>query len=418
MLFMPSKPLPISPAVAQLLRDRRQSLGLTLRRVEALSGESGDPIPHSTLARIELGRFDPGVRRLRQLLALYQLPIQAAGDVLDLEALAGATPIERDPAKIRDRAVAAWRQGKVAEALACFLAFRRRVPNDPQHRTLRHEAILTFAVAAASLGRVHLSRHMLDELLLENPEPRMLVPILIQQSVVWRSLGSPVAALAFVESAAKHARPEAPKHLGWVQHQRAQLFLEQREFAAAAKCLALAVQYHRRARSPHDEAKALLAMTRLELEKGQAQAALAAARRAERFAAKHKFNRIRLSALVDQARALAGMGSADKGRALLRTVLADSKAADDHTLSFHAHFQLWQAERESGNSGRSAMELQEAGYYLKYVDQNSPESRTVRQALARVPSEAHAPSRPPARRARIRPRAVRSVRAAMKSRAR
>jgi len=379
---MPSKPLPISPAVAQLLRDRRQSLGLTLRRVEELSAESGDPIPHSTLARIELGKFDPGVRRLGQLLDLYQLPIQAAGDVLDIEGLAGATPIERDPAKLRDRALDAWRHGRISEALACFLSFRRRVPNDDAHRAMRHESILAFAIAAASLGRVHLSRHMLDELLMEKPEPPVLVKILIQQSVVWRSLGSPVAALAFVESASKYAGQDAPKQHGWIQHQRAQVLIEQREFGAAAKCLTLAVQYHRRAKSPHDEALALLSKSRLSFVQGQVETALTAARHAEQFAAKHEFNRIRLSAVVEQARALSAVGSIDAGRKLLRAVLADSMVADDNALCFYAHFYLWQTERDSGNICRAAMELREAGYYLKHVDQNCPEANVVRQELA------------------------------------
>jgi transcriptional regulator with XRE-family HTH domain len=378
---MPSKPLAVSPAVAQLLRDRRRALGLTLRGVEDLSRESGDPIPHSTLARIELGRFDPGIRRLRQLLDLYQLPIQAAGDILDVEALAGATPIERDPVKLRDRAFEAWKQGKIGEALATFLAFRRRVPNDEAHRSMRQEAVLAFAVLTGSLGRLHLSRHMLDELLVENPEPRVLVPVLIQQSVVWHSLGSPVAALAFVDSAAAHTSPDNPKQQGWVQHQRAMILIEQRQFAAAAKCLAVAVKLQRRAKSPHDEALALLAMTRVNFEAGRADAALAAARLAERFATKHGFNRIRVSALVDQARALTATGSPDGAKKILRGVLGDPLVADDNRTRFYAHYHLWLAERDSGNAARAPMELREAAYYLKYVDQNSAEARAVRQEI-------------------------------------
>jgi transcriptional regulator with XRE-family HTH domain len=415
---VPSKPLPISPAIAQLLRDRRRSLGLTLRRVEELSAECGDPIPHSTLARIELGKFDPGVRRLGQLLDLYQLPIQAAGDVLDLETLAGAIPIERDPAKLRDRARDAWRHGRVSEALASFMAFRRRVPNDDAHRTMRQEAILEFAVATASLGRVHLSRQMLDELLMQEPDQRLLVPILIQQSVAWRYLGSPVAALAFVDAAAKYARSDAPKHQGWVQHQRAQVLIEQGEFAAASKCLALAVQCHRRAKSPHDEALALLAMAGVGFKNGRANVALLAARRAERFAAKHGFNRIRLSALIEQARALGAAGSIDKGRRLLRSVLADSMVADDNAICFYAHFYLWQAERECGNVGRAAVELREAGYYLKYVDQNSPESRTLRHVIVGSQQEEDSTRGPRTRRTRSHPESVEHARLSQATRKR
>ena len=378
---MPSKALPISPAVAQLLRDRRESLGLTLRRVEELSGASGSPIPHSTLARIELGRFDPGVRRLGQLLALYQLPIQAAGDVLEVEALAGAIPMERDPAKLNARANEAWRQGKIPEALAAFLAFRRRVPKDDDHRAMRHEAILSFAVAAGGLGKLYLSRHMLDELLLDNPEPERLVRILIQLSVVWHALGSPVAALAFLDSAATYAQPHDPREQGLVQHQRAQILIDQRQYAAAAKCLALAVKHCRRAKAPYDEGRAMLSIVRLKFESGQPKAALAEARLAEKFAAKHKANRIRLCALVDQARAHLALGSPDEAKQRLRTVLADPATADDNRLAFFAHFYLWQAERAAGNAGRTAVELREASYYRRFVDQNSPESKILKQEL-------------------------------------
>jgi ATP/maltotriose-dependent transcriptional regulator MalT len=259
---------------------------------------------------------------------------------------------------------------------------------------------------------------MLDELLLENPEPRMLVPILIQQSVAWRSLGSPVAAHAFVESAATYARPDAPKQQGWVQHQRAQLFLERHEYAAAAKCLALAVQHYKRGKSPHDEAKALLSMTRLALERGDANSALAAARRAERFAMKHKFNRIRLCALVDQARALAAKGSIDESRTLLRSVLADPMVTDDNALSFYAHVYLWRLERASGNAARAFIELQEARYYLKYVDQDSPESRLVREELSGVSQAASSLEGSGKRRERVRSAAVVDAPKSMKSRRR
>jgi transcriptional regulator with XRE-family HTH domain len=374
---MPSKSIPISPAIAQLLRDRRRSLGLTLRAVADLSRGSGDPIPHSTLARIESGRLDPGVRRLQRLLALYQLPIQAAGDVLDLEAVAGATPIERDPEKLRDRAIDAWRHGRVSEALACFLAFRRRVPDDEEHRALRHEAILSFAVAASSLGKVHLSRQMLDELLLEKMDAKLLVSVLVQQSVVWRLLGSPVAALAFVDRAAAYVRSDSPRQRGWVEHQRGMVLMAMREFPAAERSLQQAIRSHRRANSPHDEVLALQGLVRLRFEEDRAAAALATARRAERLATAHRFHRLRLSAMVDQARALLELGSPEDSRALLRSVLADSMVREEHAVTFYAHFYRWKAELEVGNHDRAAVELQEAGYYLKYVDRTAAEAVEV-----------------------------------------
>jgi tetratricopeptide (TPR) repeat protein len=228
---------------------------------------------------------------------------------------------------------------------------------------------------------------MLDELLLEKLDPRLLVSVLIQQSVVWRSLGSQVAASAFLDSAALHARPDSPRENGWVQHQRAQLLIEQRQFAAAAKCLALAVKYHRQAKAPHDEALALLSMAKLKFDQGQPRAATVAARRAERFATRHKTNRVRLSALLEQARAHLALGSIDAGKKLLHNVLADSMVANDNTLCFYAHFYLWQAEQSAGHVGRAAVELREISHYVKFVDQNSPESRIARRELGSAPRD-------------------------------
>jgi transcriptional regulator with XRE-family HTH domain len=196
---MPSKAIATSPAIGRMLKERREALGLTLRAVASLSGERGHPIPYSTLARVEAGRLDPGVRRLQQLLRLYDLPSQVAGDLIDLEDLAGAIPFERDPAKLKKRALAAWHRGDVSEALACFLAFRDRTARTGELRDMRHEAIVSFAIAASSLGKHQLARHMLDALLLERPGPNVLVSLLVQQSVVWDALGSTEAALAFLD---------------------------------------------------------------------------------------------------------------------------------------------------------------------------------------------------------------------------
>ena len=44
--------------------------------------------PFNILDRVERGKLDPGLKRFQQLLP-YQVPMQAAGDLLDLEDLAG-----------------------------------------------------------------------------------------------------------------------------------------------------------------------------------------------------------------------------------------------------------------------------------------------------------------------------------------
>ena len=108
---MPAKAIALSPSVGGLLRERRQRLGYTLRDVERLTSARGGLIPFSTLARIEQGRLDPGLKRLHALLQLYGLPIQAAGDLLDLEAIAASVTVKGDFAALRARGARSWRAG-------------------------------------------------------------------------------------------------------------------------------------------------------------------------------------------------------------------------------------------------------------------------------------------------------------------
>lgn len=388
---MPSRALAISPGVAQLLRDRRQALGLTLRAVAEMSGEHGELIPHSTLARIEMGRLDPGITRLQQLLDLYQLPMSAAGEILALEAIAGPTPIERDPVKLRARALTAWREGRVPDAIASFFAFRRRVPNDAAHRGMRHDAILAFAVTVSSLGKSHLARHMLDELLMETPEPSLVVQILIQQSVLWRHLGSSIAAIAFLEEARRRS-DGSPTQLGWIEHQRGVIHLDEREFAAAETSLKAALRLYRRGKHGNDVPFVLGALARLQNEAGRPRQAIKAALVAERAATKHRAYRTKSGAQIERARALLALGETEAARSLLRSILADTVEANDNVHAFHVHFHLWRAESALGNTQRAAVEQREARYYLKFVDGSLPEVGALRQEIERLAPPAPAKS--------------------------
>ena len=381
---MPSTPTPTSIAVARLLRERRQALGLTLRQVETLSGERGKAIPHSTLARIESAEFDPGVKRLQQLLRLYGIRTQVAGDLLDLEDLTAPVPFERDPTKLRAMAVTHWRAGKIPEALAAFIAFRQATSNPDVSREMRHKAIIDFAIAASSLGQHHLARQLLDDVLVDAPAPDLLVSILVQLSVVWRSLGSIEAALAFLERAATHVPKESHRQIGWLRHQRALIQIDAREFGAAGKSLRAAERSYQQAKSDHDCAIVMVSFAHLAFKEGQAVAAVRAADRAAAFATEHGFGRIRLAALIERSRALQLGDRVEESRDVLRRVLADSIAADDNVIRFYAHYYSWKAELMGGSSGRAEIELREAGYYLSFVDQTSPEAADVR---------AHAPPR-------------------------
>ena len=380
---MPSKPIDASPAIARFLRERRRELGMTLRAVQEGSAELGKPIPHSTLARIESGQLDPGVLRLHQLLRLYRLPAQAAGDLLDLESVAGAVPAERDPIRLRDLAVAAWSAGRVSKAMAYFFAFREHVASALVPEAVRHEATLSFAIAASALGKHGLSKHLLEDLLLQDPVTPVLVSALVQLSVCWRSLGSTEGALAFLERAAAHVGPEDHRRRGWVEHQRGLIAIDFGEHDRAARHLDQALDAHREARAAMDESLVLISFARLGFERGHGADAVDAGRRATGFAEAHGFARLKSFAQLETARGLQLTGEFGESRRLLRSILADSLTTDDSVMRFHAHYYLWKNELADGERARADVELREAAYFVRYVDPTTREVSEVREHLRR-----------------------------------
>ena len=375
---MPAKAIALSHSVGELLRDRRQRLGYTLREVERLTSARGNLIPFSTLARIEQGRLDPGLKRLHALLQLYGLPIQAAGDLLDMEAIAGAVSVEGDLANLRERGAKAWQSGDLPTAFACYLAMRRRADEPATDRAVRHESILSFAVMAGKLGKHHIARQMLDDLFLDKPEPPMLLRSFVQAAATWNALGSTDVALAHLSGAERLVAPGDHRGRGWILHLRAVIQIELGAFDEAYANLVEAARVYEKARRPYDRALALVTMARLEVERGDAARATRAARRAAAFAALKHFERLHALAAIQEARAHLLGGKADRALAMLTRVLAETIAASDNVIRFYSHFYLSRAYASLGDSLRSHVEFEQARYFVRFVDQASKEASEVR----------------------------------------
>jgi len=177
---MPAKHVPTSLAVARFLKEQRTRLGYTLRDVEEMSTKSGNIIPFSTLARIEQGVFDPGLPRLQQLLQVYQVPMQAAGDLLDLEQMAGELPAEKDPKRLYKRAHKAALEGDSRAALAGFMALKQI--DAGENPLAKQSALLALSSVAATLGKFQFAKHVIDGLLVEPPHPKIMPSVLAQAS--------------------------------------------------------------------------------------------------------------------------------------------------------------------------------------------------------------------------------------------
>lgn len=378
---MPANRLPTSPAVGRFLQEQRKRLGYTLRDVQRLSGEMGKVIPFSTLARIEQGTLDPGLPRLHQLLRTYHVPLQAAGDLLDLEESTGAPPAETDPHRLYRLGHEAAGRGDPRGALAAFLAARRH--DGGEDRLFRQKILLSISSFAATLGKNAFAKHVIDGLLLEGPEPGILVTVLVQASRCWQWLGGAEAALAFCERAERHLTAATPAHQrAFLFHQLASLHVGSREFDAAERHVVRALAAYRDAKDPAGYCRCLGVRVRTAFVREAPEAALAAARTTRAYAQRNGLSQIRLLFLIQEARAHLALGDVPRCLAVLGTTLADAVGHDDRVVLFYTHYYFWRAYETLGDAHRARAEFETAVRHVEFLDEVTDESTHVRALLA------------------------------------
>ena len=370
-----------SIAVSKLLRERRVEHKLTLRAVSDRLAERGERIPVSTLARIEQGKLDPGVRRLHMLLELYRVPPHLVADLVELELIAEVPPVEGDLETLYSDGVAAWKRGDFPTGLACFFAIRKQIPADDESKLIRQRATLGFSIAARNLGKFRLAKQIVDDLLCEPPSDSLLINVLVEASSLWRGLGSFEAALALVRQAATHLNPGDSLESAWIRHQEARLLVESGKLADAEKILNAAIEHYRSQSDPYGEAKALNLRTGLLKKSGEPVAALATAREALRLAEEHQLEGVRLGAQLEMGQLQVETGEVEEGLRTLREGLGDSVRLGNRQGEFLAHYYLWKAHEELGDTDRSRFELQAARYFVRFIDDHSPEADEVRRLM-------------------------------------
>jgi tetratricopeptide (TPR) repeat protein len=372
-----------SAAVAELLKKRREELGLTLRDVEAQAAALGDPIPFTVIARTERGLVDPGFRRLSLLLRIYQLPIQVAGQLADLEQIAGVTPSDPEVGyeDAYAEAIRQWKAGDLRQGLRYFLSLRTPTAGDAENRLQRQKALHAVAIAAASMSKYRLSKEIIDGLLLEPPEPSLLVQVLVHGAACWHRLGSTEVALAFLDRAERHVAPDDHQKRAWVCHNRAATLVTMGRFEEAAAEVERAVEAYRAAGDTHGECIALGVLVRLHTDRGDLRAALDAARAAQEHARTHRYERLRVMRRVDEGGILLKCGETQAGIAALADALGAATTAQDEACQFHAHYHLWKAYEALRDPARAAVELHAAQYHVRFLDETTPEAVEVRETM-------------------------------------
>jgi len=354
---------------------------MTLQQVSERTGEGGHRIPTSTLVRIEQGRLDPGLKRLRRLLDVYKVPIQVVSDLLELEELAVEPPVGKDLEALYRDGIAYWRAGDIPRGLAHFLALKEATGEDPTSRSHRHKALLGFAIAARNLGKFVLARQLLDELLCDHPEPAILVRGLTLASSVWRGLGSIDVAMALADRAAHLLDATSKPDTAWVLHQKAKLLFELGEIDNAEQTLGLALDAYRESEDTYGETRGRILRILIVEARDGVERALDEAEKVHRLAEANGHQRLVISARLEQGRLLVKADRADDGLKALANGLGQAVLLGDRSAEFLAHYHLWKAHEQLGQKQRARIALESAMHFVQGLDDSSTEADEIRRLM-------------------------------------
>lgn len=381
---MPDGKTAIAPSttVAAVLRGRRRELGLTLRDVAARTEASGQGIPYPTLARIERGQVDPGLRRLHALLRIYDLPFELAGDLLELESLAGRRPPRADLQQLIDHGKEAWQRGDFRDALAHVIAVRIYATNRPEDRRLRQTAILAFSSMAARLGRLRLSLRLIDELLLEPVEAALLPNALIQAAVTWHELGCLPVAFGLLDQAKRLVEESDAQRQAWIANLEAVLLTKAGRLEEALAASRRSRDSYDRVGDSHGTVKALLRTARILAQSAAWVEAERALDEANGLAERQGHAELVTAVQMQRGELLLASGAGEDAIPLLESALKRAQTAGDLSLQFVGHYSLWKAYTALGDRDRARFECEAARYHVRFVEDVTPEAEEVRRLVA------------------------------------
>ena len=92
-------------------------------------------------------------------------------------------------------------------------------------------------MAAAGLGRLQLAREIMNEILCEPPDSRLVTRVLIQAATLWSRSGAPDASMAFLKEAEARADRKDVATMAWLHHAYARALVDRGRLKDAEKRL-------------------------------------------------------------------------------------------------------------------------------------------------------------------------------------
>lgn len=381
---MPREIIRPSHALAQMLRDRREACGLSVRDVSHRTEELGEQIPPSTITRIEQGKTDPGVRRLVQLLRIYEIPPEQAAELVEVaEAVPEAA--SKDPLLAFEEGMRLARLGDARSAMAHFLAARRHATAKSRNSLAYQKAMITMSLMAKDLGQARVARQILDDLFEAPLQETLRFSALLAASTVWMRIGSFEPAAAYLARAQAHI-PDGAQGAGMramARHQEAKLQQLAGQYDRALDAATAASEEYGRAKDAMNAARVDLLRVDLLRQAGRSGVALALARRIRSQALKSGQGQAACLAAIREGQVLLAEDRLEEAGAALRAGLAESISTGNKSYQFLAHFHLWKLATAEGMPDLGKVEFDAAGYFLRFVDEQSPESLEMRRILDR-----------------------------------
>ena len=371
-------------SLGPLIQRRRKQAGYSQKRMTELVGALGEPLPASTLSRIEKGQLDPGARRLHLTLGGLDISGDFVSLLVELEARGIEIPADDDLQALCDTGYEQLAQGQRWEGLASLLAVVERAEDERGERLLRQRALLKMGYALRNLSRIRLAKQSLDRLLSESPEPEVKTRAFILAASLWHLQGLPELSFAFLNAAETTIGPGEAENFVAVFHQRAWLRVEEGQYDEAESDLEHALRH---AESIKDRgfyrAKLLLLYGKLHIQRAQElDAARAKFEEALTIAKKGRFEEVQSSARLQLAWALAESGDFTAAEERAREVQAAAVTAGDKALEFSCHYRLWKIQTMAGKPKEAHAALTQARVLidLGFVDEESVESKDVQAA--------------------------------------
>ncbi|ANM30649.1 hypothetical protein ABI59_15300 [Acidobacteria bacterium Mor1] len=372
-----------------LLRALRKARGWTLREVSERVAARGEPLPQSTLVQIEQGKLEPGVRRFQMLMRLFDASPEIAAHLVDCEVRGVLLPESSEVIGMGFEAACeqvndTWKAGEFYPGFATYMVMRHTSVWDEAPQLQAQRMTLQLATAARNAGFLDLARFTFEQVMRDDLHPDLTWRALVLGSMIWRALASPEIALALVERASNHLKPDDHTGFSVVLHQEAVMLLELGEARRATARLKHALRHYEETGNERGRALASILLARALLGQRKFSKAREAAAAAVELAAALDNEHTRLSAEVRLGEVLVESGKPLDALPHLLEALSGATRLEDESLQFDAHYQLWRAYDGAGQPAKALRSLEKAQFHAEFGEVQSRAVDEVRAAFEQL----------------------------------